>query len=324
MILPNKKLLLGTFLLIASIGCSNEKENKKILEKNTTSTTEKIKLIDGLKPVLDSKIVYSINDKKYGIDSLPQIYSNTSGLQRKRFLDLYLKYKLTLDSLKLEQSLYKKKINAKLKLELDRIAYRGINQNILDKTVYSQKLTLEQIALEEVSKKEENLTQKMTQIYKTNQDKFKYPNTIELSFIVLKDKKKAEYIFSALNKTKITIQDFGKFAFKHSIDRVSRVNDGYAGYMTKETAGEETFNTIWNSPKLGLVNQILEKNKKFLLIYTHKKIKANIKNFDSVKEEIREKLLNNNRNKWIKEKYHNVIQKTKVKIYDSFENNQIF
>ena len=313
MILFNKNILLASLILVTSIGYANEKDDNK--------------LIDELKPIINKKTgktVYSINNKNYEIDSLPKIYKSTLGLKRKRFLDLYLKYRLTLDSLQKEKLIYKKEIDKKIKSELDKIEYRGINQSALDKTVYTQKLTLEQIALEEVSKKEENLTQKIEQIYKNNQDKFKYPDTVELSLIVLKDKKKAEKILSDLNKTGITIKDFRDFASKNSIDRVSRMNDGYSGYMTKETAGEEIFNTVWNSSKLGLINKVLEKKKKFILIYTHKKIKAGVKTFDSVKEEIREKLLNNKKNRWIKDKFHEIIQKTKVKIYDNFENNQTF
>jgi len=324
---PNKIILLGILLLNFSVGCSNETNNKKndlLSEENQTKTSENLKLIDELKPIVIDKTIYSINQKKYGIDSLPALYKKSSGKKRKVFLDLYLNYKITLESLLKEQNIYKKEIDKKVKIELEKIHYRGINQNILDKTLYIQKLILEQIALEEVSKVEENLTQQIEKVYQKNKSKFKYSDTIELSFIVLKDKQKAEKILKELNQGKKTIEEFAIFASKYSIDRQTRINDGYAGYISKESAGNELFKAIWSYPTLGLVNQIFEKEKNFLIIYIHKRFKSGIRNFDSVKDEIREKLLNVKKKRWIKKKYMKLIEETKIKIYDSFENNQTF
>lgn len=324
---PNKIILLGTLLLNFSVGCSNEDNNKKnnlLIEKNQTKTSENLKLIDELKPIIVDKTIYSINQKKYEIDALPALYKETSGKKRKVFLELYLNYKITLESLLKEQSIYKKEIDNKIKTELDKISYRGINQNILDKTLYIQKLTLEQIALEEVSKTEENLTQQIEKIYENNKDKFKYSDTIELSFIVFKDKENAEEILVELNQGKKTIEEFAISASKHSMDRPTRLNDGYAGYMSQESAGNELFKSIWSYPKLGLINKVLEKEKKFLLLYIHKKLDSGMKNLDSLKGEIQENLLDSKRKRWIKEKYIRLMEKTEIKIYDSFENNQTF
>jgi len=324
--IPNKFFLLGTLLLILSTGCSSEKENKKesLVEDSKYETIASTELIKELKTTIPNKTIYSINNKNYQIDSLPNLYKEMSGKNRKLFLEAYLNYKVTLDTLIQEQNIYKKEIDEKIKKELEQISYRGINQNILDKTIYIQKLTLEKIALEEVSKKEENLTEKLAEFYANNRDKFKYSDNVEISFILLKEKNKAEAILKELNNTEITIHTFSKLASSNSIDPQTRINDGYAGYMSKDSAGDKLFDKVWSHSKLGLINEVLEKENKFLLIYIHKKIKSDIKIFDSVKDEIKEKLLRGKKNNWIKQKYNNLMEKTKIKIYDSFEDNQTF
>jgi len=316
----NKFLFLGTLVLIFSIGCSNEKENKNLVEKNNTNIT----LINELKPISNSKTVYSIDTKNYKIDTLPKNYLKLTGKKRKIFLDFYIKYKLTLDSLKEEQKEYKNLLDKKIKTELEKIDYRGINQSELEKILYIQRLKLEKIALKEVEKQEENLTKRVEQVYERNQNKFKYPNTVELSFIVLKDKKKALSILNQMDIKNTKISEFSLLANKNSTDKKSRFTNGYAGYMTESSAGSKLFNIIWKYNKLGLIGEVLEKKDKFLLVFILKKIKAGKRTLSDVSEEIKEKLLHKKRNIWIAKRYQKIINSTKVKIYDSFENNQTF
>lgn len=323
MIKKSNSFLFGILILIFSIGCSNEEENKKLVEKNSTQINKNSKLIDELKPIANSKIVYSINNKNYEIDALPKNYIELPGKARKFFLDSHIKYSLTLGSLLEEQKKYKKTLDKQIKNELDKIAYRGINQSELDKFLYIQRLKLEKIAIEEVANKEENLTQKIEKVYKRNKDKFKFSNTVELSFILLKDEKKALTLLNKMDVNKTNITEFSSFVKKNSLDAKSRSRNGYAGYMTEESAGAKLFNTIW-SHELGLVGEVLEQEDKFLLVFIHKKIKSGERTLSDVYSEIKEKLLLKKRNQWIHRVYQKNIKIKKIIIYDSFEKNQTF
>ena len=318
-------VLFGILILIFSMGCSDEKENKNLVKKNISSNNDDdIKLIKELSSISTSKIVYSINNKNYGIDSLPKTYIKLEGKARKVFLDFYIKYNLTLDSLKEEEREYKEILDKKIKIESDKIIYRGINQNELDKILYMQLLKLEQIAIEEVAKKEQNLTERIEKVYKKNQDKFKYPDTVELSFIVFKDNKKAVNILSEMGVKKINITEFSSFVKKNSVDTKSRLTSGYAGYMTEKSAGLKLFNDIWKQNNLGLIRKVLERDGKYLLVFIHKKIQAGERSLSDVSDQIKEKLLYKKRNIWISKLYQKNIKTKKVTIYDSFENNQTF
>ena len=309
-------ITLGAIILALIVGCSENqqqnKENNQSQEKKELSTDMSNEVINPL---------YAINNKEYDVKTLPLMYQNIKGQKRKLFLDKYINYKLTLDSLTKEQEIYQTQIDSNIKKELSFIADKGVVQDELIKTLLLQKITLETIGLEEVAKNRPSLDKEIDAFYKKHQKEYSYPNNIEISFIAVKDKNQSQELLNELKNKPFSIKKFALLAQENSLDIATGMNGGYAGFMTEEESGKTFFDTVWNIKKTGLVNHIIERDKRFFLIYIHKKNHANSSQLNQVKEDIREYLLKKARNKWIQLQYNKIMKTSKVKIFDSFEDN---
>jgi len=309
-------ITLGAIILALIVGCSENqqqnKENNQSQEKKELSTDMSNEVINPL---------YAINNKEYDVKTVPLMYQNIKGQKRKLFLDKYINYKLTLDSLTKEQEIYQTQIDSNIKKELSFIADKGVVQDELIKTLLLQKITLETIGLEEVAKNRPSLDKEIDAFYKKHQKEYSYPNNIEISFIAVKDKNQSQELLNELKNKPFSIKKFALLAQENSLDIATGMNGGYAGFMTEEESGKIFFDTVWNIKKIGLVNHIIERDKRFFLIYIHKKNHANSSQLNQVKEDIREYLLKKARNKWIQLQYNKIMKISKVKIFDSFEDN---
>jgi len=311
-------------LLLFIFGCTNNNENNAENKIDASFEEDNTQILSEL---LKEKFnyLYSINDIDYSMDTLPALYTKVSGKKRKLFLDSYLNHKLVLDTLKKEQVKYKELIDLYIDRELKKRELHGLEPDSLEEKILTQDITLRTIAREELAKKESNLTAKIKQFYVDNKNDYIYPNHAEVSYIVSNDLNESQRILLELKKDKVTIKRFANFSKKNTLDVRLKAGGGYAGFVSEKLNGKEFFKPIWSSEKLGLVDKIFSKDEYFYIVYIHKKIGGGTSKFKDVKDDIRKHLIHKGFvNKWINLKFNQVLKKTKIKIYDSFDNNISF
>jgi hypothetical protein len=323
----NKKvILLSVAVLSLLLGCSDQqtkKESKRDVDTNQTAgkTTISKELVKQVESPL-----FTINNKAYGLDSLPEGYRNFSGKKRKFILDNYINYKLVLDSLDEKRKEYHDEIEKKIQKEKDWITMHGSTESVISQMLRFQKIELRLIAYKEVAKQYSTLEKEMRDYYESHQDLFKYTNTVEASIIVLEDLNNSKKILKELKlkKESVTAQRFGQFAKKYSIS-TSRIKGGYTGFISEKSIDKELFSKIWKESTHGLIDQIIEKKtnnkKRYVILYIHDKKESGIEDFEGARDTIMEHLLLEEKNKWIKKRHFLIRKKIKVEIYDSFEEN---
>ena len=308
------KRYIGVILISISIQAYGDSEQnpKKMIANTEENRTEAIKYI------------FSINGKKYGIENLPALYTKTIGKKRGLFLEKYLNYTLTLDTLKKEQKEHKSQIEKEIKKELDRKKYLGIKVDALDKAIMVQDITLRTIAKEELAKNKKDLDKEIKEFYEKHKKEYIYDDNIELSYIYFKDENRSKEIFTQLKKEKVTIQRFAEFARKYSANKKLKFEGGYFGFLSKDKKQEKFFNTLWKSKKDGFVHEILKRDDYFFLVYIHQKRKAFTSKFEDVKDDIRNSIVGKRAkvNRWINVRYRELMKTTKIDIYDKFEDNR--
>ena len=324
-----KKIKILGYGLIASVvmGC----DTPQSIKENNNSTTKEIsksislenqKISEELKTsVVD--YIYTINGKKYAVDTLPNMYTKVSGKKRKLFIENYLNYTLSLETLVEEQKKYKKQIDENIKQEMKKNRHRGIVLDELQREILLKSIALHTIAREEIAKDRKDLDKKIKEFYTKNEKKYIYKRNIEVSYIRLKDEEKAKEILSKLTKEKVDIARFASFAREYSISKKMKVNSGYFGYLLEDEKHKDFFTTLWKS-KDGFVNKILKSEDSFMLVYIHKKREAGVKGFKDAKDEIRTNMLIRSVRVWINRHYRKIMKKTKVDIFDTFEDNKSF
>jgi len=322
-----KKINILGYGLIASVvmGCDTPqsiKENNITKEINKSVSLENQEMSDELKELVVDYI-YTINGKKYGVNTLPSLYTKISGKKRKLFLTNYLNYTLTLEALKKEQKLYKKQIDKYIKQEMEKNRHRGIVLDELEREILIKSITLRTIAREEMAKEKKGLDKDVKEFYTKNKKEYSYKRNIEVSYIYLKDEKKAKEILSKLTKEKVDIARFASFARDYSIGKNMRFNSGYFGYLLEDKKHKDFFAELWKS-KDGFVNKILKSGELFILVYIHQKREAGVESFEEVKDEIRTAMLEKRVNLWINRKYNKIMKKIRVHIFDKFEDNKSF
>ena len=285
---------------------------------------DKNKISNGLSKELEGEVIaplYSIDGKKYSVETLPKMYQDIPGKKRKLFLDTYLNYKLTLDRLVKEQVVYKNEIDSNIKKELDFLNYKGVELDELLDIVLRQKTTLETIALEESAKLKPTLQKEINNFYESHKQDYHYPDNIEISFITSKDENKTQKILNELGSANVSVKRFATFAKKYSSDIRTKIDGGYVGFLTEKEGGKDFFSQLWTYSKKGLVDKVIREGEVFYIIYIHDKKSAGMSQLKDVESDIREHILRKDKNKWIRLRYNDLIEKTKVEIYDSFEEN---
>lgn len=325
-----KQIKILGYGLIASVvmGCDTPQSTK---ESNSSGSQEIKKSLSLEKEEISEELkdsvvnyIYTINGKKYGVETLPNLYIETSGKKRKLFLEKYLNYTLSLESLQEEQIKYKKQIDRYIKQEIEKNRYRGVVLDELEKEILFKSITLRTIAREEIAKDREDLDKKVKEFYTKNEKKYSYKRNIEVSYIYFKDEEKAKEVLFKLKKEKVDIARFASFAREYSISKKMRFNSGYFGYLLEDEKHKEFFSELWKSKENGFIPTVMKSNNVFILVYIHQKREAGVESFEEAKDTIRTNMLTKSVRGWINRHYRKIIKNTKVDIFDTFEDNKSF
>jgi hypothetical protein len=314
------KILGYVFIAFMVLGCDthiSKKESNVSIEKENQKISKELE---------DSMVdyIYTVNGKKYGVNTLPSLYTKVSGKKRKLFIEKYLNYTLSLESLLEEQKKYKKEINRYIKQEFEKNRYRGIVLDELEKEILIKTITLRTIAREEMAKEIKDLDKKVKEFYSKNEKKYHYKRNIEISYIRRKDEKKIKDILAKLTKKKVDIRRFASFAKEYSLSKRMRFNSGYFGYLLEDKRHKEFFYELWKTKENGFVPRIIKSNESFMLVYIHQKRGVGLESFEDVKDTIRTDILSKRVGIWINRHYRKIMKNIIVDIFDTFENNKSF
>jgi hypothetical protein len=324
-----KQIKILSYGLIASIvlGCDTPqsiKEDNSSKQKVEVSGSSKIKEQEISKELQSSMVnyIYTVNGKKYGVDSLPSLYTKIDGKKRKLFIEKYLNYTLSLEALKKEQEEYKKEIERYIKEAFDKNNHRGIVLDELEKEILIKSITLRTIAREEIAKEKKDLDKTVKELYLKNEKKYHYNRNIEVSYIYFKSEKKAREVLAKLTEKKVDIRRFASFAKEYSISKKMRFNGGYFGFLLEDEKHKEFFSKLWENEDNGFINKILKSNDFFILVYVHQKREKGVESFEEARDKIRTAILTKRVGAWINRHYRKVMQHTKVDIFDTFDDNK--
>lgn len=316
------KILGYGLIAFVMLGCDTPQSVK---EDNVTKSKElKNQEISKELEVSIVDYIYTIDGKKFGVDTLPKLYTKITGKKRKLFLEKYLNYTLSLNTLQAEQKEYKKQIDKYIKQEFEKKRYRGIILDELEKEILIKSITLRTIAREDMAKNRKNLDIKVQDFYTKNENKYRYEPNIEVSYIYFKKELKAKEVLSKLITKNVDITRFASFAREYSISKKMRFNSGYFGYLLEDKKHKEFFTELWKRKEIGFVDKVMKSNNIFILVYIHKKREAGVESFEEAKDTIRTNMLTKHVGVWINRHYRKIMKSTKVDIFDSFENNKSF
>jgi foldase protein PrsA len=295
----------GFLYLIASIFISGA--------LNATDTNSTITKLE------DAKVVISINDNNYTSKDFPLEFNNLSNDKKHSFLIVYSNYKLTLDSLKDEQKSLQKNIDTLIKKRDDRDKRIGIERIELRKVISNLKLTLDTIAYKKVEENHPKIEEEIKKFFEKNKEKYNYPDYIEFSAIKVKDENLSKKIISKINLSQN--QDKFKVFIEESKKYRSKNNKGltYMGSIISKNKkyGKEFFDSLWEADENNILNKAIKKGDLYYIVYIHKKAKSGSSSFDFVKDDIKGYLLRNERIQWIKKRYKDVKKDSKVIIYNN-------
>ena len=312
-------------LLIFTQGCEDKKQESNpvpiVTEKKSHMVEDEALLEELREEVIDA--IYSINGKKYSIKTLPQSYNKSSGKKRALFLEKYINYHISLDALETEQKKYKNQIRTEIKKELDKKNRLGIEIEELDKELLKLDLTLRTIAKEELAKDKKDLNREIKDFYEAHKKEYTYDDNIELSYIYFKEQNRSKEIFAKLKEKEVDIKRFARFAKEYSANKKLKFSGGYFGFLSKTKKQEKFFNTIWSFKNSGFMDEIVERDGYFFLIYIHQKREAFSHKFEDVKDDIRDNIIGKRAkvNRWINTRYRKLIKTKRIKVLDNFENN---
>ncbi len=257
----------------------------------------------------NSKTLFSINDINYTKNIFPKKFETFSIELQKRFASKYVFYKLLLDGLKLEQLEYKEKIEKNIKREENKQKRIGEILSPFKKMFFKQKIIVDTIAYNELLKENHNIDKEAYEFYKKNKRGFFYPKRVELSVIILDNKKLADKIIKKIDKN--NIQLFSKFAKKYSIDQVNAKHGGYIGLIVKKNTNN--FQVYYNAKENAILPKVLESNGKYIIAYILKKYSAEQKNFNAIKDDIKKYLLKKEIENWKSIRFKRLKKKVTLK-----------
>ena len=260
------------------------------------------------------KIIYSINNKAFGLETLPKAYGEAKGKERKKFLNLFINNKIVLDTLNKEQITYKKEINSELSKAEAEWKRKGIILDSLSKKVTVQKATLDLIAYLEVEKLDKNISKTVEKFYKDKKTEYLHENGIEISLIATKTKEEAKKLLKNKNDTALFER-----TWKKSILNKNK-KSSYGGFIT-EKSSKEFFDKLWKSKEIGVYSEIIKYKNNYFIVYIHQRKEKEILPFNEVKKDIKRYLLQAKKESFLGRKQKKALASSKVIIYDVFDNN---
>lgn len=140
--------------------------------------------------------------------------------------------------------------------------------------------------------------------YKENPDEAKTKEEVRASHILLKTKEEAEMVKKKL-KEGLKFEDLAK---KHSLDHVSKETGGDLGFFSKGMMVPE-FEEVAFKLKVGEVSEIVQTRFGFHIIKVKERKEGKIKNYEEVKKDLENSLLNKKR----KERFDTLVAELKSK-----------
>ena len=302
-------------ILVAGFFFIKKNSLKDIFDTNNSSKNTIVTPID--KNITKENVVVSIHGKDITKDDLPKEYDTLNYQQKKRFLSRYIYLKVVLDTLEDKQKEYKEQIEKAIKDEKKRLERIGVKISPLEELLLKMDATFKTINLNEVLKRHKNIEQEIVDFYKKNEKKFNMPNSIEISHISLKDKKKAEEILKELRDKNASIEEFAKYAIKYSKDYKSVAEGGYVGKVDAKTIGEKFFKDMWDKNiSKGVYPKLLKQKNYYHILYILDKIPAHKKSLEEERENIKKFILRREMRKWKVKHFRESDKNSNVKVYD--------
>ncbi len=141
--------------------------------------------------------------------------------------------------------------------------------------------------------------------YNNNQDKFNYPNSIEIANIIVKTKQEAKNIIRELKKSSNLDRDFIKIAREHK-------QNGYMGWFGEGMTPPNLFNISYKAKSKTLISTPVKTKYGYHVVYLLNKKKAGKLSFKESKENIRNML-----------KKKKVIEELQDKVNNLYGNSEI-
>jgi parvulin-like peptidyl-prolyl isomerase len=141
--------------------------------------------------------------------------------------------------------------------------------------------------------------------YNNNQEKFKYPNSIEIANIIVKSEHEAKKIIQELKKSSNLDDDFIRLAREHK-------QNGYMGWFGEGMAPSNLFNKAFHSKPKTLISTPIKSKYGYHVVYLLNKKNAGKLSFEESKENIRNML-----------KKKKVIEELQEKVNTLYGNSEI-
>lgn len=147
-----------------------------------------------------------------------------------------------------------------------------------------------QIWLRDFSKTIKIEENEVKKFYDENRDKFKTPEQLQASHILIKTEKEAQELIKTLLKSKNLKEDFTKLAKEHSIGP-SASNGGELGWFTQEKMVPEFSSAALKLAKGTISKEPVKTNYGYHVIYLDDKKSSEILTYDKIKDRLKQDLL---------------------------------
>lgn len=157
---------------------------------------------------------------------------------------------------------------------------------------------------------------KIQEEYNKHKDKYPKdandPTVLNLSHIIVKDEAQAQSIKDQLDKG----ADFAELAKKFGTDGTKETGGVLGDIPTVNHSYDQNFMDAAMQLKEGEVSEVVKSQYGYHLIKVNKRTDKPLKTFEEAKEEIKESLLNAKKNEVWNQKYTEINENAKIKIYE--------
>ena len=168
-----------------------------------------------------------------------------------------------------------------------------------------------QLWLRDFSKKITVSDKEVKKFYDENRAKFKTPNQLKASHILVKTEKEAKNIIKTLSKAKNLKNEFTKLAKEKSVGP-SGANGGELGWFTKEKMVPEFSNAAEKLLKGTITKTPVKTNYGFHIIYLDDKKASLVLQYDKIKDRLKQDLIQQEFAKQAKEEAVKLMKKAKI------------
>jgi len=262
-----------------------------------------------LSTILFSKTLVTVNGHKIDDSIIPKGYEKLSDEQMANLMEKLIKEELIHQYL-LKSDIVRTQEFQKIFQEQKRLAeqeYKRVTgKNLTKAQIRNIKGT---VALMLYQQREFNRAhvsdREAKNFYYENQDKFNFPNSIEIANIIVPTKQEAKRIISKLKNSPNLEEEFMKIAREHK-------QNGYMGWFGEGMAPENLFNMAYSAKPKSLIETPIKTKYGYHVIYLINKKRAGKLSFEEAKDSIKALL-----------KRKKVIDKLENKVNELYSNAEI-